>query len=106
MIIQKYFSMGRHVMADLFYLCQSYSRIPKQLLRDNANLLILFRMDDLNLKHAYSDHVNTDMDFEKFKERCGLCWREPHGFIVIAKEFPLQKGRYRRGFDHFITIRQ
>jgi len=29
------------------------------ILFDNANLLILFKQDGINLKHVYNDHVNT-----------------------------------------------
>jgi len=39
--MKEYFSMGRHSHVDCFYLCQSYASIPKHLIRDNANLLIL-----------------------------------------------------------------
>lgn len=99
--IRSYFSMGRHKNIDTFYLGQSYSRIPKQLIRDNCNLIILFRQDDMNLRHVYSDHVNTDMSFDKFKELCAYAWRDRHGFIVIDKTRDLNKGRYRLGFDCF-----
>ncbi|KAJ8868703.1 hypothetical protein PR048_030242 [Dryococelus australis] len=37
--------MGRHVDIDSIYLCQTYSHIPKQLLCDNANLLLLDTLD-------------------------------------------------------------
>lgn len=100
--IRNYFSMGRHNNIDSFYLCQTYSRIPKHLVRDNANLLILFRQDDLNLKHVYQDHVNTDMVFHKFKNMCGKAWGQPYGFILINKECDIEDGRYRIGFDQFI----
>jgi len=30
--------MGRHKNIDSFYLCETYSHIPKHLIRDNANL--------------------------------------------------------------------
>ncbi|EZA55673.1 hypothetical protein X777_04182 [Ooceraea biroi] len=36
--MREHFSMGRHSLVDCFYLCQTYARIPKHLLRDNANL--------------------------------------------------------------------
>jgi len=35
--IEKYFSQGRHGKADCFYLCQSYFKIPKCVIRENAN---------------------------------------------------------------------
>ncbi|KAM0735300.1 hypothetical protein ACS0PU_010448 [Formica fusca] len=59
--IREYFAMGRHSSVDCFYLCQTYAKIPKHLIRDNANLLILFKQDDTNLKHVYNDHVNIDV---------------------------------------------
>lgn len=102
--IREYFSMGRHRSIDCFYLCQTYSHIPKHLIRDNANLIILFKQDELNLKHVYADHVNTDMHFEKFKELCSLCWNDKYGFLVIDKDNDLDNGRYRKCFDHFIYL--
>lgn len=38
--LRAYFSMGRHKHVDSFFLCQTYSSIPKQLVRDNANVSI------------------------------------------------------------------
>jgi GTPase SAR1 family protein len=38
-VMREYFSMGRHKNIDCFYLCQTYTKIPKQLIRDNANFL-------------------------------------------------------------------
>lgn len=102
--IRDYFCMGRHRNVDSFYLCQTYARIPKHLIRDNANFLIIFRQDDMNMKHIYDDHINTDMSFTKFRELCGMCWnKNKYGFIVIAKDDDINNGRYRNGFDSFIS---
>lgn len=100
--VRAFFCMGRHKKVDSFYLCQSYARIPKHLIRDNVNLLVLFRQDDVNIKHIYNDHVNSDMPFEKFKEICSKCWRDDkHEFLVIDRDRPINHGRYRKGFDSF-----
>jgi len=55
-----------HANVDCFYPYQTYSKIPKYLICDNANLLILFKQDSTNLKRVYNDHVNTDMSYEDF----------------------------------------
>lgn len=102
--IRAFFSMGRHQQVDCFYLCQTYARIPKHLIRDNANLLVLFKQDEMNLKHAYDDHVNTDMSYTRFKELCSACWKDKYGFLVIDKDSEIQDRRYRRGFDCFASI--
>lgn len=104
--IRAYFAMGRHKSVDTFYLCQTYTRVPKHLIRDNANVLVLFKQDEMNLKHVYDDHVTTDMSFNAFKDVCGECWRENYGVVVIVKENELHDGRYRKGFDEFICLPQ
>lgn len=100
--IRSYFAMGRHRNIDVFYLGQTYSRIPKQIIRDNANFVILFKQDDLNLRHVYTDHVNTDMTYDQFKKLCGEAWKDNHGFFVIDKDRDIFKGRYRIKLDSFV----
>lgn len=102
--IRDYFCMGRHKCVESFYLCQTYTRIPKHLIRDNANFLVLFKQDDTNLHHIYNDHVGTDMTFEQFKLLCSECWKEKYGFLVIDKDSDIRNGRYRKGFDCFIYL--
>lgn len=102
--MMQYFSMGRHCGIDSFYLTQTYTKVQKHLLRDNCNLIVLFKQDDINLRHVYDEHVGADMSFNQFKELCGRCWnKSPHGFVVISKDCELNKGRYRCGLDTFIT---
>lgn len=102
--IKQFFCLGRHRNIDCFYLTQTYTRVSKHLIRDNCNLLILFRQDDLNLKHIYNDMgVACDMKFEKFRQFCLECWRERYGFVVIDLDSNVNEGRYRKGFSHFLT---
>lgn len=102
--IRNYFSMGRHKQIDCFYLSQTYSKIPKQLLRDNANFLIIFKQDDVNLKHIYVEHVNSDLPWNQFKDICKTVWSSPYQFLLINKESPLNNGRYRQNFDIFLKF--
>lgn len=101
--ITRYFTMGRHKNVDVFYLSQTYSKIPKQLVRDNANLLLVFRQDELNMKHIYADHVAPDMDYTRFKDICSYAWNsQQKGFLTIDRESDVKHGRYRVNFDLFI----
>lgn len=102
--IRNYFCMGRHKQIDCFYLSQTYSKIPKQLLRDNANLLIIFKQDDVNLKHVYEEHVNSDLSWNQFKDICKTVWNHPYNFLLINKESSLNNGRYRQNFDMFFKF--
>jgi hypothetical protein len=74
-IARTYFSRSRHNLVDVFYLAQSYSKVPKQLLSDNANFIVLFKQDETNLKHVYNEHCSGDMSYSEFKDFCTSCWR-------------------------------
>lgn len=102
--IKEFFSRGRHFSCDSFFLAQTYSAISKQLIRDNANFIVLFKMDEKNLKHVYNDFVNTDFSFHTFYNLCAKCWNsDPYGFLVIDKDVEINKGRYRKGLDTYFT---
>lgn len=102
--VREYFCMGRHKAIDSFFLCQTYSHISKQLIRDNANLLIIFKQDEINLRHIFQNHVNPDMNFKKFLDICNMCWKDRYGFLVIDKDSDINKGRYRKNFDIYIEL--
>lgn len=103
--IKEYFSMGRHFNCDTFYICQTYSYVPKQLVRDNANFIIVFKQDERNLSHIYHDHVNTDMSYDSFKLLCIKTWNKTrNSFVTINKDCDISQGRYRAGLDTFIRL--
>lgn len=79
--IRNYFPMGRHKGIDCFiYLSQTYSKIPKQLMRDNSNVFIIFKQDEINLKHIYNEHVNSKISWPEFKVIYSNIWTEPYVF--------------------------
>ena len=100
--VRAFFCMGRHKNVDCFYLCQTYAHVHKLLVRDNVNLLVIFRQDEVNLKHIYDDYVNTDMTYIQFKELCSKCSRDDkYSFLVLHKDREINDGRFRKGFDNF-----
>lgn len=103
--IREYFCLGRHKGIDCFYLTQTYTRIPKHLIRDNANFIILFKQDETNLRHIFNDYsIACDMKFDQFRNLCNTCWSEKYGFAVIDMDSKVDEGRYRKGFDSFVSL--
>lgn len=103
--VRNLFCMGRHYQTDVIYLTQTFTKLSKHLIRDNCNFLILFKQDDMNLKHAYEDFgVNCDMKFDEFKKFCVECWREKYGFVVIDIDSDPNNGRYRKNFSEFLQL--
>ena len=81
--IANFFLRGRHHNISCFYLSQMFTRIPKKCaIRNNLNYLIMFRVDLINLRQIHVEFI-TDLSFEKFKQMCNECWREPYGFLVV-----------------------
>ena len=55
--------------------------------------------------YTFADAVVPDMKFEKFIEICSLAWHSrSNGCLLINKECDMNQGRYRIGFDTFITL--
>ena len=99
---ESYYVRGRHSNVDCFYLAQNYFKLPRQTIRENSNLICLFRQDLKSLNHIYTDHVGDDMTKEEFRKFCKICWdNTQHGFIVIDLTSRKDNGKYRHGFDNF-----
>jgi len=104
-IIRSFFAFSRHRQIDVCYLAQSYSRVPKQLIRDNANFIVLFKQDEINFKHVYDEHCSGDIKYSEFKDFCMTFWRGGRfKFVVISSENERDNGRYRHGFDTYVII--
>ena len=74
------------------------STFLKHLMRENVNIIAIFRQGVVNLKHIYDDLVNTDMSYNKFRELCGKCWGvDNYSFLVIDKDRALNNGSFRKG---------
>jgi len=72
--------VGRHKNIDSFYLCQTNTHIPKYLIRNNANFIIMFKQDNLNMGHIYRDSINPYMSYKTFVKNCQKCSEAKHGF--------------------------
>ncbi|KAL9966048.1 hypothetical protein ACROYT_G024059 [Oculina patagonica] len=91
--IEDYYTRGRHSNVDCIYLSQNYFKLPRQTIRENANLFILFPQDLKNINHIYNDHVSEDMEKEEFRSLCRSAWRGSHTFLTIDLSSPPESGR-------------
>src|SRR6266496_769557 len=103
-IIKEYFTTGRHNNVNIFYLAQSFYKIEKDCIRDNMNMLILFRQGKKTLRCIYDDIVSGDMDdINEFFEICYNAWKKPHDFIVIIIDGDPKYGKYWDNYKHVYT---
>lgn len=98
---ERYYVRGRHNNVNCFYLSQNYFKLPRQTIRENANILCIFPQDGKNISHIHQDHVAVDMPFDEFKQFCREAWKKPFNFITIDLTSDKDNGRYREGLDTF-----
>ena len=90
---------GRHNNTQVFYISQTYFKIPKSTIRENSNLLILFKLNDIDIKKIHEQIVSSDMDIDTFKRFCKKVWDKKHKFMVIDRFNDDINWKYRDGFE-------
>ena len=99
---EAYYTRGRHNNCDTFYISQNYFLLPRQTIRENSNLIILFPQDIKNLNHIHADHCGNDMPLDEFKKFCSSVWSTiGHNAVVIDLTSDKTTGKYRMNFDMF-----
>ena len=93
---EAFYTRGRHNNCDTFYLAQNYFRLPRTTIRENANLIILFRQDAKNLNHIHADHC-SDISLEEFRKFCQKAWSKKHDFVTIDLTKSTEK--YKHNLD-------
>ena len=81
--IKDYFVRGRHKNISCIYLTQSYTKIDRQLIRNNINFLCVFRQSPKYTKDIYDEYIGSDFTFDEFKAICDSCWNEKYGFLSM-----------------------
>ena len=99
--IYESFSLRERHNVDCFNLAQTYFKLPRQTIRENANFICMFPQDLKNLNHICDDHMESDMSKEEFRQLCKTAWGKQHGFVIIDLSSKKHNGKYRSGLDEF-----
>ena len=84
-LIDPFFTRGRHNELDVYYLSQSYFDLPKRTIRNNSNIIILFRQTLKDVEHIYRDIAGFDMSIDEFKSLCREAWRDNYNYLLINR---------------------
>ncbi len=93
-----YYTRGRHNNCDTLYISQNYFALPRQSIRENSNLIILFPQNTKSVGHIHRDHC-TDMPYDEFKQFCETVWDTKHNFVTIDLTSSRLNGKYRKNLD-------
>ncbi len=97
-VIADYFTNSRHANCSSFYLNQKYTN-NDTVIRDNANLILLFRTPSKPIETLYNDYVQSDLDWKVFHNAVNRVFSKPYSFIAIDKTASDMGRKYREGFD-------
>ena len=92
---EKFYTRGRHNNIDTIYIAQNFHKLPRQTIRANHNLLILFKQPHKDLRHIFDDLVSNDMNFQEFKDFANQY--DDYKYVVIDKTKNI--GKYKNGFN-------
>ena len=93
--IDEFFTRGRHEDLDVYYISQSYFALPRQSIRNNSDILILFKQTLRDVQSMYYDIGAYDMKFDEFKEMCHKAWDERFNYLCIDMTKNKNDGKYR-----------
>ena len=96
---EDYYTKGRHNNASSIYIAQNFYKLPRQTIRSNSNLIVLFSLPNKDLQNIHQDIISTDMDWKEFSEFCKDTFNKPHSFIVINRESDIFQGKYQSNFN-------
>ena len=81
-----FYTRGRHNNCSCIYISQNYHKLPRQTIRTNSNLLILFSIPKKDLRHIYEDIISNDMPWDEFNSFCKDVFNTKYSFVSIKKD--------------------
>lgn len=101
--VEAFYTRGRHNNVSSIYIAQNYFKLPRQTVRSNSNLIILFPLAEKDVDNIHRDLVSRDMDRDEFMEFLRTAWKEPYGYATINKVSSVREGKYTANLN-FIYV--
>ena len=92
--IDLFFTRVRHNNIDIYYISQSYFHLPKNTIRNNSNIIILFKQTLRDIILLFHDIAGLDMNLDEWKELCRKAWENDYDYLQIDRFAKIGIGRY------------
>ena len=93
--IDEFFTRGRHEDLCVYYISQSCFSLPRQTIRNNSDVIILFKQTLRDVQCMYFDIGAYDMKYDEFKEMCHTAWSEKFNYLCIDMGKNKKDAKYR-----------
>ena len=78
--IDLFFTRGRHNNIDINYISRSFFHLPKNTIRNNSNIIILFKQTLRDIIILFHDIAGLDMNLEEWKQLCRKAWEKYYDY--------------------------
>ena len=92
--IDLFFTRGCHNNIDIYYISQSYFHLPKNTIRKNSNIIILFEQTLRDIILLFHDIAGLDKNLEEWKQLCRKAWENDYDYLQIDRFAKIGNGRY------------
>ena len=92
--ISLFFTRGRHKNIDIYYISQNHLHLPKNTIRKNSNIIILFKQTLRDIILLFHDLAGLDMNLEEGKQLCRKAWENDFDYLQIDRIAKIGEGRY------------
>ena len=89
-----FFTRGRHNNIDIYYISQSYFNLPKNTIRNNSNIISLFKQTLRDIILLFHDIGGLDMNLEEWKQLCRKAWENDYDYLQTDRFVKIGNGRY------------
>ena len=79
--INLFFTRGPHKNIDIFYISPSYFHVPKNTIRKNPNIIILFKQTLRGITLLFQDIAALNMNLQERKELRRKTWENDYEFL-------------------------
>ena len=79
--INMFFTRGRRNQIDIYNISQSYFHLPKNTIRNNSNIIILFKQTLRDMILLFHDIAGLDMNLEEWKQLCRKAWENDYDYL-------------------------
>ena len=92
--IDLFFTRGRHKNIDIYYISQSYFHLPNYTIRNNSNIITLFKQTLRDIILLFHDIAGLDMNLDEWKQLCRKAWENDYDYLQIDRFAKIGNGRY------------
>ena len=92
--INMFFARGRHDKIDIYYESQSYFHLSESTIRNNCNIILLYKQTLGDIIPLFDDIAGLDMNLEEWKQLCHIAWENEYDYLQTKRLAKIGGGKY------------